>query len=597
MGKPGTFKIIGDRDRTITPFKVYKSWGYTSTSSLSEDNIERLVAIKPNSYKFSGNKVTLDSSQVYLDSGSFLINSSSARPASIIWYSLDHLYYKRAGIPAETFGYADPYAIERSLFDEATVISIPQKKFGESIKPGSVQLQFTNTSNQYTSTVYLRDDGAGNLIDTELSASISNELLHLEFGTTTYAKNWTDNVANRVKNNLLLPVKVDTLIPDFTVSSKNIWYHPKSTVSGKVAGNAAFFFKTSYIRIPNNDWLNFKADEDFAISFWFKPANFSQNVLDEVGNAVAVANEGTSESYLLSKRSTATGNVLRQRLIRTQDIDANASQYPFEITFNNSNKIKCRQSNGLKKTEITGSINDYTSANPNHIVFQKTGSLLQLYINGAIVTSASVATDINIHNNADIFIGSLGCDANQDAKFGSAGSMWDFFFFNKGLTSAEVTQLYSPGTQYMQINTNAVGNVFYEHGMIVVSDPRMKYSSGSVRPFNDVLYNTRIGLNESSYLSNFYLEYNSTVTLYEHEYVCKIREDEFNFTSNPTIRKNNDLNSELPKSFVANDEFGPYITTVGLYNKAGQLLAIGKLGGPIKKRDTVDLNIIVRFDV
>ena len=65
---------------------------------------------------------------------------------------------------------------------------------------------------------------------------------------------------------------------------------------------------------------------------------------------------------------------------------------------------------------------------------------------------------------------------------------------------------------------------------------------------------------------------------------------------NPTIRKNNDPSSEFPKKFVALDEFAPYITTVGLYNDKGQLLAIGKLGTPIRKRDDVDLNIIVRFD-
>jgi len=65
---------------------------------------------------------------------------------------------------------------------------------------------------------------------------------------------------------------------------------------------------------------------------------------------------------------------------------------------------------------------------------------------------------------------------------------------------------------------------------------------------------------------------------------------------NPTISKNNNPNSEIPKPIVALDEFAPYITTVGLYNDKGQLLAIGKLGTPIRKRDDVDLNIIVRFD-
>ena len=66
---------------------------------------------------------------------------------------------------------------------------------------------------------------------------------------------------------------------------------------------------------------------------------------------------------------------------------------------------------------------------------------------------------------------------------------------------------------------------------------------------------------------------------------------------NFSIRLNNDLNSEIPKSMVSNDNFAPYITTLGLYNDAGQLIAVGKLGTPIRKRDNVDMNIIVKFDV
>jgi hypothetical protein len=40
----------------------------------------------------------------------------------------------------------------------------------------------------------------------------------------------------------------------------------------------------------------------------------------------------------------------------------------------------------------------------------------------------------------------------------------------------------------------------------------------------------------------------------------------------------------------------PYITTIGLYNKSNELIAVGKMGQAIKKRDDVDLNVIVKFD-
>ena len=121
MGKPGVFKRINGQDQTITPFKVYKSWRYTDTGSLQSDGIDLLYALKPNPAIYSGNKVTLDTWQTSLDSGSLLINLANNKEAAVIWHSLNHLYYKRAGKPAETFGYADPYAIERTLFDEAMV--------------------------------------------------------------------------------------------------------------------------------------------------------------------------------------------------------------------------------------------------------------------------------------------------------------------------------------------------------------------------------------------------------------------------------------------------------------------------------------------
>ena len=185
MGKPGTFKKINRQDATITPFKVFKSWRYDDTGSLDASGIDRLVAIKPNQAVYSGNVVTLETWQREFDSASLLVNSNNEKEAAVVWYSLNHLYYKRAGVPFDTFGYADPAAIERTIFDEASVISIPQKFFGEQIKPGSVKLRLKN-SQLNTVSMSLYDDGKGNLIDSSLSSSISNEILNLGFNSSTY---------------------------------------------------------------------------------------------------------------------------------------------------------------------------------------------------------------------------------------------------------------------------------------------------------------------------------------------------------------------------------------------------------------------------
>jgi hypothetical protein len=221
-----------------------------------------------------------------------------------------------------------------------------------------------------------------------------------------------------------------------------------------------------------------------------------------------------------------------------------------------------------------------------------------LYVNGTLADSSNTPSLGNIYNNADIFIGSLGIDKFGNAVNGMYGDIDEFFIFNKGLTQKEITQLSYTGSENLMVtNTNAVGNVFYEHGMIVLSDPRPKYGTTQYRLFNDRVYNYLSSVTQSAYIDDFYLEYNSTVTLYEHEYICKLKEDEFNFTSNPTIRLDNNPESEIPKPITSNSEFAPYITTVGLYTSFGELVAIGKLGTPIKKRDNVDLNLIVRFDI
>jgi len=589
MGKPGVFKRIDSQDKTITPFKVYKSWRYDNTSSLDNDNIDRLVAIKPNLALYSGNKVTLDTWQRQLDSSSLLVNIPNNKEASMIWYSLNHLYYKRAGQPFETFGYSDPQAIERTIFNEASVISIPQKKFGESIKPSSVKLRFKNTQlNAITMSLY--DDGKGNLIDSALSASVSGEVLYLGFNSSTYSKNYLDTVYNSGSlstelntRNEIINIYVDTLIPEYLVNSKNINItpNPQLSIGATKWGNAATFAGEGYIRLPNREDVNFKQSQNYAVSFW---AN--------------MAATGSGIVSLLSKRTTGTDTVFDSKLgiYATRDVNYTISQYPFDITYNiNSQQIFAKQSTGADTISLSSYLTPTSSA---HILLNKTGSRFELYVNGTLADSSNTPSLGNIYNNADIFIGSLGIDKFGNAVNGMYGDIDEFFIFNKGLTQKEITQLSYTGSENLMVtNTNAVGNVFYEHGMIVLSDPRPKYGTAQYRPFNDRVYNYLSEVTQSAYIDDFYLEYNSTVTLYEHEYICKLKEDEFNFTSNPTIRLDNNPESEVPKAITSNNEFAPYITTVGLYTSFGELVAIGKLGTPIKKRDNVDLNLIVRFDI
>lgn len=124
----------------------------------------------------------------------------------------------------------------------------------------------------------------------------------------------------------------------------------------------------------------------------------------------------------------------------------------------------------------------------------------------------------------------------------------------------------------MWSNTH-VGNIFYEYGIIV-----MNYLANQVP--SAFSYNT--------------LEFKNTYPMKEHEYMCNIGKEEFNASTNHSVLS--DISTKTLKSFVSSSEWNPYITTVGLYNQDNELLAIGKLGQPIKKSEKYDTSFIIRFD-
>jgi hypothetical protein len=114
-----------------------------------------------------------------------------------------------------------------------------------------------------------------------------------------------------------------------------------------------------------------------------------------------------------------------------------------------------------------------------------------------------------------------------------------------------------------------------------------------------------------------YIQFGSSQPIYTHNYHCRIRESEFNFTYNPSALKSsfqpvynnlgdyeytfNDYGKDVSNGVIKNNltgsAFQPYITTVGLYNEANQLIAVGKMSQPIPKSANTEMTIIVKIDI
>lgn len=183
------------------------------------------------------------------------------------------------------------------------------------------------------------------------------------------------------------------------------------------------------------------------------------------------------------------------------------------------------------------------------------------------------------------------------------------------------TPLDIEGTNLSEI---VYGNVFYSDGLIVIT------------------------ATDVASLTTFDLEYRATQTIHETEILIEAKAGEFNYSQNPSavqvtlsgsydftttaipnvspaktvkIKEVRDISQRnlytgSIKSSVTNDwvsgswddydsnkstdltgsYLAPYITTIGLYDKDGDMVAVAKLPQPIKNLPDYDVNFIVRFD-
>ena len=149
--------------------------------------------------------------------------------------------------------------------------------------------------------------------------------------------------------------------------------------------------------------------------------------------------------------------------------------------------------------------------------------------------------------------------------------------------------LYSSGTY--------VGNIIYPHGIAVFTDlqdnnpPRPE--GYGVSEYGDNIYGGGISIADLM-SSNVTCSFSSSFDIYETQYKSTINEFEFNFSQNPSIISGSTDGTVY--DFVTGSFFSPYVSTVGLYDDAQNLLAVGKLSQPLPISRTTDTTIFINID-
>jgi hypothetical protein len=144
------------------------------------------------------------------------------------------------------------------------------------------------------------------------------------------------------------------------------------------------------------------------------------------------------------------------------------------------------------------------------------------------------------------------------------------------------------GNLYDTFDNSYEGIIIYPHGIVVITNQGL--------------------LNYWTETDDINVSFQSSRTIYETQYKCTIRENEFNYSLNPSlISSSGNFTNPLVSTcsvdirgqaydFVTGSSFAPYITTVGLYNEAQELLAVAKLSQPLPTSRTTDMSILINLD-
>lgn len=338
-------------------------------------------------------------------------------------------------------------------------------------------------------------------------------------------------------------------------------------------GNTYNFDQTRSIQIKHQEHFNvLNKNDDWSVSFWATiPPSQSLS--------------GRRVSSLVQKRNTET--YIDDAGLEQVRSNSNG-QYPFDISFytelhpTSPGHIFVRASDGKSILNVSSS-NSFNDGEPHQYVLNKIGNSISLYIDNTNEITSSYSFRGSVTNNRDILIGSRNVEGTE-ANF--SGSISQFRIHRTSLTSGMISSLADNTSSGSALQRKEVGYVFYKQGMIITSDPRYRYQ------------NIFLGNGDWNYINRPYeLKYRSTKKVEEVSILCEIKRNEFNISQNASLRIDSTDTDTRLKSMVTGSDFRPYITQIGLYNDEGQLLALGKLASPLKKRRDVDITIDVRFDI
>lgn len=541
------YKSLTTNDVSVTPFSTYKLITVVSASNTTVDFYAG---------RFESRSFNLgDSTDPYV---SALPTTTHSKYKYLVHDSLNHLFYRKYNTDERIITDNED---KKELFDVVSCFSIPRSSVGIGIKPESVNISLTVSASTHS----VIDDGSGNLIDATLSASFSFPRADMVEGIVG-SWNFADAYIFGEKH------ISGSYVRDRSAHLNHAKLNSVLLESGDFGTYCFFSSSIHSATIPHNELYNFRYNEDFSIACLLK-IPIKSNYLTSTAEIIIAKNGRYSDAQYQGNLPDSFNPVQVNQLQSTY--------YPFTISEMKSGadygKIVFEKFDGLHKASVTSSmaLND---AAEHFIMCQRSGSLLQLFIDGIPDNTVADTTTLQCHNSCDVFV----------AKKGDGTGFFNGYIneieIRAGSMETDVIAEYSQRKLARTFNYY-VGNVFYNYGLITFTDNSRFYRDLESQK------------NTESAVTTWNLSVNGSNVISEHEYICSISPYEFNYTMNRSTLKDERNNRYEYLGFVSHSLFSPYVTTVGLYNDKNELLVVGKLSRPIPRLKRIDQTFILRFDV
>ena len=206
---------------------------------------------------------------------------------------------------------------------------------------------------------------------------------------------------------------------------------------------------------------------------------------------------------------------------------------------------------------------------------------LNLHISGT--TFPGIAAQNKIH---------LTDDSVTNAPLGNSVSLGPYYSIVSG-TSGQVLDGTSALTQVG--GSSSYGHFYPEAGLIILNGDAIGDLAGQTASLNpgtsdNTDKNHQKLFNHISASAYFIVD--TTEAINSEYYFCRVRNDQFNYSNNASFT---DASHNVYHTTMRNNP-KVFITTVGLYNDAYELLAIAKMSQPIAKDFTKEALIRVKLD-